>query len=167
MILLAAVFGMTNEQERMRMVQIYMVDYLENIQAHRHQKIKAYEKEKLDIINPEVFAQPMEKNGTDNTESEKTAGRERLAINIEETPQKAKKEDVSKKRLHFSERKAAAVKDAARAMSRNAEKEEKEKIVEKNDEKNAAVVKAAENKEADETAVKVEAIRHILEEFLA
>ncbi len=167
MILLAAVFGMTNEQERMRMVQIYMVDYLENIQSHRHQKIKAYEKEKLDIINPEVFAQPLEKNGTDNTESEKTAGRERLAINIEETPQKAKKEDVSKKRLHFSERKAAAVKDAARAMSRNAEKEEKEKIVEKNAEKNAAVVKAAENKEADETAVKVEAIRHILEEFLA
>ena len=52
-------------------------------------------------------------------------------------------------------------------MSRNAEKEEKEKIVEKNAEKNAAVVKAAENKEADETAVKVEAIRHILEEFLA
>ena len=52
-------------------------------------------------------------------------------------------------------------------MSRNAEKEEKEKIVEKNAEKNAAVMKAAENKEADETVVKVEAIRHILEEFLA
>ncbi len=177
-ILLAAVFGMTNEQERLRMVQIYMVDYLENIHAHRHQKLKAYEKEKLDIINPEVFAQPLEKTGTDNGEPEKMTGRDGLAINIEETPQKAKKEDVSKKRLHFSERKAGAAKESVRAMLRNEAKEEKEagqaqqRNLQKGQteiaaEKNAAAVKTAENKEADETAVKVEAIRHILEEFLA
>lgn len=46
---------MTDEKYKLETIKVYMMDYLENVCAHRFQKIKKNEKEKISVISPEAI----------------------------------------------------------------------------------------------------------------
>lgn len=59
MILLFVIYQLTDERYKVEMMKVYMIDYLENVCAHRYRKTKKNEKEKLSVISPESSA-PLE-----------------------------------------------------------------------------------------------------------
>lgn len=124
MILLYVVSQLSDENYKINAVKTYMVDYLENVCAHRYRKGRQSEKEQIDVIQPETAAA---RANAKEPEEEETFPE--LSINIEGEPRKAEKGE------------------AARQSIRRTLKEKVE--------------------EDDQTTLKEETIRQILEEFLA
>lgn len=83
MVVLLVVYQLTDEEYKVEMVKMYMMDYLENVYVHRFARAKRYEKEKIDVINPDP-AMAGEAKDT-------------LAINIEGTPKKTVHENTREK----------------------------------------------------------------------
>lgn len=54
MVLLFVVSQLSDEQHKILMVRNYMVDYLENVCAFRHKRIRQTERERIDVIQPEA-----------------------------------------------------------------------------------------------------------------
>ena len=157
-ILLATFFQMSDERYKIGIVQVYMIDYLENVHAHRFQKFKQYDKEKLDIINPEVFAQPAEK-------PDRQQVKESLAINIEEEPKGTKKgEGNARKTGSVLSARGENARQAVRNMLKSSGKEE---ALVTEDEIETDRIPENHTEENEEESLRVDAIRHILEEFLA
>ena len=157
-ILLATFFQMSDERYKIGIVQVYMIDYLENVHAHRFQKFKQYDKEKLDIINPEVFAQPAEK-------PDRQQVKESLAINIEEEPKGTKKgEGNVRKTGSVLSARGETARQAVHNMLKSSGKEE---ALTTEDEIETDRIPENHTEENEEETLRVDAIRHILEEFLA
>lgn len=118
MIALFVISQLSDEAYKIQAAKNYMVDYLENVCAHRFKKTKQTEKDNIDVIGPESAARA-------------AALREDpgLSINIEGEPRKVEKGE------------------AARQVIRRTVKEKTE--------------------EDEQPVLKEEAIRQILEEFLA
>ena len=77
-ILLFVVIQFSDESYKVQAAKNYMVDYLENVCAHRYRKVSIHEKEELDVI------------ATKNLKEEA-----QMPINIEGEPRKVKQEDHS------------------------------------------------------------------------
>lgn len=123
MVLLYVISQLSDEKYKIDAVKNYMVDYLENVCAHRYRKTRQSEKEQIDVIHPESNAS---RAVVQETEEEDLP---ELSINIEGEPRKAQKGE------------------AARQSIRRTLKERVE--------------------EEDQPTLKEDAIRQILEEFLA
>ena len=123
MILLFVISQVSDEQYRMEAIKNYMVDYLENVCAHRYKRMRKNEKN-LEVIRTEA-GESQKLSGAQKASQRAAAvvkkQDEELAINIEEEPKKFKKE----------------------------------------------LEKTMEKEDLEEPALKEEAIRQILEEFLA
>lgn len=120
MMALFVIRQLSDEPYKMNAAKIYIVDYLENVCAHRYKKVKQTEKENIDVISPENAGAA--RTVTQREEQE-------LSINIEGEPRRVEKGE------------------AARQVIRRTVKEKLE--------------------EDEQPALKEEAIRQILEEFLA
>lgn len=120
MIVLFVFRQLSDEPYKVNATKIYMVDYLENVCAHRYKKVKQAEKEHIDVISPESA-------GVSRTAAQREE--QELSINIEGEPRRVEKGD------------------AARQGIRRTAKGKME--------------------DDDQPALKEEAIRQILEEFLA
>lgn len=121
MIALFVISQLSDESYKIKAVKNYMVDYLENVCAHRYKKAKQVEraeKDNIDVISPEGAA----------ARAAQQREAPELSINIEGEPRRVEKGE------------------AARAIRRSV----KEKL-----------------EEDEQPALKEEAIRQILEEFLA
>lgn len=121
MVALFVISQLSDESYKVKAAKNYMVDYLENVCAHRYKKVKQTEKENIDVISPETAGA-----------SRAAAQREEpaLSINIEGEPRRDRKGE------------------AARQVTRRTVKEKMEE-------------------DDEQPALKEEAIRQILEEFLA
>ncbi|CUO82596.1 hypothetical protein EAI89_09360 [Eubacterium sp. am_0171] len=121
MVALFVISQLSDESYKVKAAKNYMVDYLENVCAHRYKKVKQTEKENIDVISPETAGA-----------SRAAAQREEpaLSINIEGEPRRVEKGE------------------AARQVIRRTVKEKMEE-------------------DDEQPALKEEAIRQILEEFLA
>lgn len=125
MILLFVVSQLSDEQYKIEAAENYMVDYLENSCARKNRRTRQQEKERIDVIQPEMAVR---QNGkTKETELEEAV--QNLSINIEGEPRHAQKGE------------------AARQVIRRAVRENPD--------------------EEDESSLKEDTIRQILEEFLA
>ncbi len=144
-VLLATLYQLSDERYQLRLMKVYMVDYLENVQASRSQKLKQNEKEKLSVINPESFAQPVDKPAA---KAEKSSARRIL----KPLPRKAVKEKAALEELDLREAEDLTAEDL-KAVQKMEEAEEK--------------VEAVKDLTPEEGTLRVDAIRHILEEFLA
>lgn len=122
MVLLYVIIQLSDETYKINAVKNYMVDYLENVCAHRYRKARQTEKEQIDVIHPEGSASRAAAQEEEEDFPE-------LSINIEGEPRKAQKGEAARQSIR-------------RTL--------KEKI-----------------EEEDEPSLKEEAIRQILEEFLA
>lgn len=125
MIALFVISQLSDESYKINAAKNYMVDYLDNVCSHRYKKTKQTEKEKIDVIGPEI-------GGTSRQEAAKPAFKREepeLSINIEGEPRRVEKGE------------------AAREVIRRSVKEKIE--------------------DDEQPALKEEAIRQILEEFLA
>lgn len=120
MVVLFVLRQLSDEPYKINAAKNYMVDYLENVCAHRYKKVKQTEKENIDVISPESVG--VSRAAAQREEKE-------LSINIEGEPRKVEKGD------------------AARQSIRRTVKEKMD--------------------EDEQPALKEEAIRQILEEFLA
>ena len=120
MIVLSVISQLSDETYKINAAKNYMVDYLENVCAHRYRRVKQTEKENIDVISPE---------STSASRAAAVKEEKELSINIEGEPRKVEKGD------------------AARQVIRRTVKEKTE--------------------EGEQPALKEEAIRQILEEFLA
>ena len=120
MMALFVIRQLSDEPYKMNAAKVYIVDYLENVCAHRYKKVKQTEKENIDVISPESVGAA--RTATQREEQE-------LSINIEGEPRRVEKGE------------------AARQVIRRTVKEKLE--------------------EDEQPALKEEAIRQILEEFLA
>jgi len=167
-LLLTTIYQLSDEKYQLKVVQVYMVDYLENVHAYRYQKMKQQEKEKLNIINPEAF-----------TQADKPASKDALAIHIEKSVEKARSEGKKHpvrnllKTMPKEERKEKRFSEELELLEAEDLTAEDLELMREDAEKPAEVKasetgreKTAEN-QAEETSLRVEAIRHILEEFLA
>lgn len=123
MVLLYVISQLSDETYKINAVKNYMVDYLENVCAHRYRKVRQTEKEQIDVIHPENTAS---RAAVQEVEEEDLS---ELSINIEGEPRKAQKGEAARQNIR-------------RTL--------KEKI-----------------EEEEEPSLKEEAIRQILEEFLA
>ncbi|CUX37282.1 hypothetical protein [Clostridium sp. C105KSO13] len=130
MIALFVISQLSDEDYKINAAKNYMVDYLENVCAHRYKKVKQTEKDNIDVISAEGA-------GTSKTTVRKEAAKKKaapkeepeLSINIEGEPRRVEKEEGVRQALSHTIR---------------------------------------EKMEDDgQPALKEEAIRQILEEFLA
>lgn len=121
MVALFVISQLSDESYKVKAAKNYMVDYLENVCAHRYKKVKQTEKENIDVISPETAGASRA-----SVQREEPA----LSINIEGEPRRVEKGD------------------AARQVIRRTVKEKMEE-------------------DDEQPALKEEAIRQILEEFLA
>ncbi|MGC4018758.1 MAG: hypothetical protein QM793_05735 [Muricomes sp.] len=123
MIVLFVISQLSDEAYKIQAAKTYMIDYLENVCAHRYKKPKQTEKDNIDVIVTE--------NPSRAAVQREAAQREEpgLSINIEGEPRKAEKGE------------------AARQVIRRTVKEKME--------------------DEEQPVLKEEAIRQILEEFLA
>ena len=123
MVLLFLVRISSDEAHQLDIVKTYMIDYLENVCAHRYKRMRKNEKN-LEVIRTEA-GESQKLSGAQKASQRAAAvvkkQDEELAINIEEEPKKFKKE----------------------------------------------LEKTMEKEDLEEPALKEEAIRQILEEFLA
>lgn len=168
-VLLTTIYQLSDERYKLNIVQVYMVDYLENIHAYRYQKMKQNEKEKLNIINPEAFAQTVDK----------AAAKEALAINIERASDRPKKESglfgrgeskraSVRKIMKSVPKEENKVKDAEMELDlSDAEDMTDEELASLGDKEVVKEVAKAAETQSEESSLRVDAIRHILEEFLA
>lgn len=120
MVALFVIRQLSDEPYKINAAKVYMVDYFENVCAHRYKKVKQTEKEKIDVISPDSTGAARAAALREETD---------LPINIEGEPRKVEKGE------------------AARQVIRRSVKEKLE--------------------EDEQPALKEEAIRQILEEFLA
>lgn len=81
MIMLFVVSQMSDEMYKIKVAKTYMVDYLENVCAHRFKKTKTAEREMIDVISPENVTAGRAPTFRDEPE---------LSINIEGEPRRAK-----------------------------------------------------------------------------
>lgn len=198
-VLLFTLFRLSNESYKLEMIRIYMVDFLENIYVHRNQRVRTYEREKLNVISPEptsaaegrnADARGMENRGAEHADS--------LAIQIEEEQRnpgvsgsdrmengtRAERREIVRDR---GENARQAVREMIKKpeqgdfLKGNAQKEnvQKENVqresIQRESMQRENVLRDGGQKESggrvamseEETRRKEEAIRHILEEFLA
>lgn len=120
MVALFVIRQLSDEPYKVNAAKNYMIDYLENVCAHRYKKVKQTEKENIDVISPESA-------GASRAAAQREG--QELSINIEGEPRRAEKGE------------------AARQVIRRTVKEKLE--------------------DDEQPALKEEAIRQILEEFLA
>lgn len=120
MVALFVIRQLSDEPYKVNAAKNYMIDYLENVCAHRYKKVKPTEKENIDVISPESA-------GASRAAAQREG--QELSINIEGEPRRAEKGE------------------AARQVIRRTVKEKLE--------------------DDEQPALKEEAIRQILEEFLA
>lgn len=154
-VLLVTLFQLSDEKYKISAIQMYMIDYLENVYAHRYQKIKQFEKEKLNIISPETFSQT----------EEKVSPKEQLAINIEGEPKRTKQEEHGRKGIVNPQSQGETARQAVRDMVKETGKNS-EKVAAAATKEEKSPVKPEETAEID-PQIREDAIRHILKEFLA
>ncbi|HAX51303.1 hypothetical protein [Muricomes intestini] len=130
MIALFVISQLSDEGYKIKAAKNYMVDYLENVCAHRYKKAKQTERDNIDVISPEGAGTSRAAVQKDAVQK-KAAPREEpeLSINIEGEPRRVEKEE------RVRQSRGAALKE-----------------------------KLEDN---EQPALKEEAIRQILEEFLA
>lgn len=130
MIVLFVVSQLSDEGYKVKAAKNYMVDYLENVCAHRYKKVKQTEKDNIDVISPEGASTARAAVQKDAVQK-KPAPREEpeLSINIEGEPRRVEREEQVRQPLSH------AIKERMG--------------------------------EDGQPALKEEAIRQILEEFLA
>lgn len=201
-LLLFTLFRLSNESYKLEMIRIYMVDFLENIYAHRNQRVRTYEREKLNVISPEpagaaegrnaeirgMDSRPADARVTDGKSSDGqrlTARRtgenqDSLAIQIEEEQRKSGMDVSGRERM--GENTGAERRESIRNRGENARQAVREMIKKpepgsslRENVQKESVQRENFQKESggrvslseEETRRKEEAIRHILEEFLA
>lgn len=81
MIALFVVSQLSDEMYKIKMAKTYMVDYLENVCAHRFKKTKTAEREMIDVISPENVTMGRVPSFQEEPE---------LSINIEGEPRRAR-----------------------------------------------------------------------------
>lgn len=121
MMLLFVISQLSDEQHKILRVQNYMVDYLENVCAPRHRRVRQSERERIEVIQTEngkgrvnqtegaalkskVLENKMEQNGAFSSrergkedEWEEDVQEQELPIKIEGEPRKAGKSELAKK----------------------------------------------------------------------
>lgn len=121
MMLLFVISQLSDEQHKILRVQNYMVDYLENVCASRHRRVRQSERERIEVIQTEngkgrvnqnegaslrskVLDNKMEQNGAFSSrergkedEWEEDVQEQELSIKIEGEPRKAGKSELAKK----------------------------------------------------------------------
>lgn len=144
-VLLTTLYQLSDEKYRLNVVKVYMVDYLENIHAHRSQKLKQSEKEKLNVINPEAFTQPADKPVV-------KVNRASVRGILKPLPKGRRAEQDFSEELDLMEAEDLTAEDVKMLQQQNDGEESEEKL---------------SDMPAEEGSLRVDAIRHILEEFLA
>lgn len=144
---LSVIIRMTDEPYKIGAVKMYMVDYLENICAFRLKKMKASDREFIDVIASEgagkQFFQDMREN------LEEAAGLKKASQGKQEAGSGRKAEEA-----RGISKKPESRKNLAISIEECADSEDRES-------------RSQEYAEADRPALKEETIRQILEEFLA
>lgn len=120
MMLLFVMSQLSDEQHKILRVQNYMVDYLENVCAFRHRRVRQSERERIEVIQTEngkgrvsqnegaslrsrVLDNKMEQSGAfssrekEKEEWEEGVQEQELSIKIEGEPRKAGKSELAKK----------------------------------------------------------------------
>lgn len=180
-IFLSVVMRLTDEPYKINAVKMYMIDYLENICAFRLRKQSQREKEFIDVIAAENSAKEaarhesetpeLQSRATASDNAQKTAGAAKTAYSFRKEQTRGKGEDAAGNRQSLSQSQTASEDTApskpADGLSINIEGEPR--AAQKGDAARQAVRSASAETSADEerTALRQEAIRQILEEFLA
>ena len=192
MVLLSVVMRLSDEPYKVNAVKMYMVDYLENICAFRLKKQVQRERESIDVISAEnegksrfqpVPSAPSDaKRGNASRELRRDAAGEAQGAGMPQTAQEAQAVQTADTSRNASDRlRAAEAKrestDQSGAAAAQGTREERLPIniegeprrAERGDVAGQALHgAAAENgSDVDRTALREEAIRQILEEFLA
>ena len=188
MVLLSVVMRLSDEPYKINAVKMYMVDYLENICAFRLKKQNQRERESIDVISaenegksrfqPVPPVQPEAKRVNASRESRRDAAGEGQGAAAQQTAQTAQASDTSgtvSDRFRAAETKKESQEHGVAAAQGNREErlpiniEGEPRTAEKGDAAGQALRgAAAENgSDSDRAALREEAIRQILEEFLA
>lgn len=198
MLALFVISQLTDEHYKIEAVRNYMVDYLENVCAHKFKRVRQTEKERnLDVINPENSAsqrgsqragQRAEQRAGERAARRRESEQEpELSINIEGEPRQAER---SRRRAERDGRTRVSRNEIpVMEMESEDDYESYEKEMEKQADKSATAGRIADRmkeraarrmsdkeeelelarmeSDDDEPELKEEAIRQILEEFLA
>lgn len=93
MIALFVIRQLSDEPYKMNAAKVYMVDYLENVCAHRYKKVKQTDKEKIDVISPESAGA---------TRAAALKEESDLPINIEGEPRRVEKGEAARQVIRRS-----------------------------------------------------------------
>lgn len=189
MVLLSVIMRLSDEPYKINAIKMYMVDYLENICAFRLRRQSQRERESIDVITAENNGKDTGRNtaGEFSRDAAKGAAaefsRESAKGALRQSPGGADKDAVGEParepvrdsvreaarengRTGFGLRKGKTQDNPQENLSINIEGEPRN--VQKGDAARQAVRSAAESgSDEDRTALREEAIRQILEEFLA
>lgn len=189
MVLLSVIMRLSDEPYKINAIKMYMVDYLENICAFRLRRQSQRERESIDVITAENNGKDTGRNtaGEFSRDAAKGAAaefsRESAKGALRQSPGGADKDAVGEAarepvresaretvretgRTGFGLRKGKTQDNPQENLSINIEGEPRN--VQKGDAARQAVRSAAESgSDEDRTALREEAIRQILEEFLA
>ncbi|MEE1086863.1 MAG: hypothetical protein U0L05_06825 [Schaedlerella sp.] len=177
MVLLFVVSQFSDEQHKILRIRNYMVDYLENVCAFRHRKLRQAERERIEVIQTE--------NGrgrTQQTETMTSKGRELESQTVreerddeEQFVQSAREEKIVRSR-RFAQEEGQAMRKQGKEMEREDYDEDRELSIRIEGEPRKAgrreLAKKVFGKQERETeeshsSVQEETLRKILEEFLA
>lgn len=168
MVLLSVIMRLSDEPYKINAVRMYMVDYLENICAVRLRKQTQRERESIDVISAENGGKGAVQAVADARGQEKGAGKKaRAAVrqNDQTGPQQNRQEALYS--VPGAEQTGPAVQESREErLPINIEGEPR--MAERGEAARQALRSAAENSpDGERTALREEAIRQILEEFLA
>lgn len=168
MVLLSVIMRLSDEPYKINAVRMYMVDYLENICAVRLRKQTQRERESIDVISAENGGKGAVQAVADARGQEKGAGKKaRAAVrqNDQTGPQQNRQEALYS--VPGAEQTGPAAQESREErLPINIEGEPR--TAERGEAARQALRSAAENSpDGERTALREEAIRQILEEFLA
>lgn len=170
MVLLFVVSQLFDEQYKIEAAKNYMVDYLENMCAPRKRRPRTQEKDRIDVIQPDMSGTARAAAGASVQELKKEAD-EALSIRIEGEPRRVeqnnRRNDVS---LDLDEAEPEAFyADEPEMYEEKPFKEKAFRRQRKGDAAKQLMRRAVKEREGDEERppLKEDAIRQILEEFLA
>lgn len=168
MVLLSVIMRLSDEPYKINAVRMYMVDYLENICAVRLRKQTQRERESIDVISAENGGKGAVQAVADARGQEKGAGKKaRAAVrqNDQTGPQQNRQEALYS--VPGAEQTGPAAQESREErLPINIEGEPR--MAERGEAARQALRSAAENSpDGERTALREEAIRQILEEFLA
>ena len=168
MVLLSVIMRLSDEPYKINAVRMYMVDYLENICAVRLRKQTQRERESIDVISAENGGKGAAQAVTEARGQEKGAGKKaRAAVrqNDQTGPQQNRQEALYS--APGAERTGPAAQES-REERLPIKIEGKPRTAERGEAARQALRNAVENSpDGERTALREEAIRQILEEFLA